>query len=513
MGTAESVGPRWPAWRRHGVAVLTVGTPRASVVFDDDTIHENAARPGFSVVAASRFVSAKKNKALVLASAEALFRFSVVSKVLALQLGGKERSGAVRAVALEDHVTMAGTLRRVTVRTLYRWLAAYSEDGLEGLEPRSREGVDVSAVLDSALIEFVRGEKATDPRASVPELIRRARELRVIAPDTHISRSTVWRAVKRMGLATRIHPSKAEGDMRRFAYPNRMMMVLADGKYFRAGAERLKRVALFFIDDATRKGLHVVVGTSESTELFLRGLYELIRKVGFMIVIFLDNGSGFISGDTLAVIANLPGVFIVHGTAGYAEGHGKIERFNRTAVASVLRSLDGAAEVDPDPAALELRLGHYLGQYNSWPHESLDNQCPAERWDADPRPLRFPEDDDELRSSFIITEVRSVSKDHVIKYNGIEYEAPRGLGGSKVEIHRKILFDDELFIMHDGRALKLHPVDRQANARDKRSRHHCSETPVSGEGVPRTAATIAFNRDHGPLVDHEGGFIEPDKEK
>lgn len=457
-------------------------------------------------------MSTKQNKALVIASSEALFRFGVISKVLARELGGQKRARAVKAVALEDHLTLSGSIRRVTSRTLYRWLAVYDENGFAGLEPRARQSVDVSSVLDDALVEFLRSEKATDPRASVPELIRRARMLKVIAPDDQISRSTVWRAVKRMGLPTRIRSSKAEGDMRRFAYPNRMMMVLADGKHFRAGAERRRRVALFFIDDATRKGLHVVVGTSEDTELFLRGLYELIRKTGFMLVIYLDNGSGFISGDTLAVIANIPGVHIVHGTAGYAEGHGKIERFNRTAVAAILRALDGAAEVDPNCKALEIRLSHYLGQYNSWPHESLNGQCPAEQWDADPRSLRFPEDDDELRSYFIITETRLVSKDHVIKYNSVEYEAPRGLGGSKVAVHRKIL-ESEIFIVHNGRALRLHPVDRQANARDRRSPHHSVETPVTGEGVSRTAATIAFDRDYGPLVDHEGGFISPDKEK
>jgi len=46
-------------------------------------------------------------------------------------------------------------------------------------------------------------------------------------------------------------------------------MVLADGKHFRAGAKRLRRVALFFLDDSTRYGLEVVVGTAESAPLFL----------------------------------------------------------------------------------------------------------------------------------------------------------------------------------------------------------------------------------------------------
>lgn len=56
-------------------------------------------------------------------------------------------------------------------------------------------------------------------------------------------------------------------------------MVLSDGKHFRAGALRARRVAMFFLDDATRCGLHVVVGTEgESAELFLRDPFEVVSR-------------------------------------------------------------------------------------------------------------------------------------------------------------------------------------------------------------------------------------------
>jgi len=452
------------------------------------------------------------DKALILASEEALFRWQMVSAVLGRELGGQKRAKAVAVVCAEGHLTPSGTLRTVSPRTLYRWLAAFQKEGLAGLEPQARPTVEVSEVLDDALIEYLRSEKTIDPRASVPELIRRAKQMKLVASETEVSRSTVWRAIKRMGLPTHYKPSKAEGDMRRYAYPNRMMMVLADGKHFRAGVERAKRVALFFIDDATRKGLHVVVGTSESTELFLRGLDGMIRKVGLMLVVFLDNGPGFISSDTLAVFARLPSVHLIHGTAGYPEGHGKVERFNQTADATLLRALDGAAEVDPDCGSLELRLDHYLSrQYNQRPHESLEGQSPAARWDADPRPLRWPEPE-ALRRCFLISEGRTVSKDHVIRQGGDFYEVPRGLGRCRVTIHRDVL-TGELFLLHQGRTLRLHRLDREANARSGRGRARSAQTPVTGEGVARTAAMLAYDHDLGPVVDNEGGFIPPGKEK
>jgi len=339
---------------------------------------------------------------------EALFRHQVISRVHVLVLKGEVRADAVREVAGSNHFVTEEKSRKVSERTLYRWIAAYDEkEMLASLEPSERERTETSVVLPETFIDFIRKEKKNDPRASSPELIRRARILKIIEPHSSIDRSTVWRACKRMDLSMKRRPQKREGDMRRYAYPHRMMMVLCDGKYFRAGATRKKRVALFFLDDATRRGLYVVVGTSESTGLFLRSFFEMILAFGYTNVVYMDNGPGFISDDTKFVIANLPHVHLINGTAGYPEGRGKIERFNQTALAHVLRSLDGAAEVDPDCEALTLRLNHFLfNQYNNRPHESLGKKTPNECWNADECALRFPTSVDELRDRFVVTEAR-----------------------------------------------------------------------------------------------------------
>lgn len=439
---------------------------------------------------------------------EALFRHHVISRVLALEFGGAVRAEAIESVARDEHFTSDGRCRKVSVRTIYRWLVAYAEAGtLESLEPQKRHRIDTSVALSEAFIDFIREEKKIDPRASAPELIRRALICKVIAPEARIVRSTVWRACKRMGLPTRRRPQKREGDMRRFAYPHRMMMVLCDGKHFRAGATRKKRVALFFLDDATRCGLDVRVGTSESTELFLGAFHELISRRGYMNVIYMDHGAGFISDDTKAVIASLPHVYLINGAKAYPEGHGKVERFNRTALMAVLRSLDGAAEVDPDCEALTLRLRHFLfDQYNHRPHESLGQDTPSQRWNADERPLRFPASIDDLDKHFVVTEARKVSKDHIVKYGGELYEVPRGLGGEWIDVRRQVL-TGELSILHDGRLVRLHPVDLAANAKDRRgARKPEDEAPVPGDAVPKTAATLAFERDFFPLVGPDGGF-------
>ena len=433
-------------------------------------------------------------------SAEALFRFRVVSEVLTEVMRGQVRGWAVKCVASRSHAELDGGERKVSARTLYRWVAAYERGGLSALEPAGRKRVTTSTVLSETLVSFLREEKKTDPLASVPELLERARERGKLGRLEAVDRSTVWRALVRMDLPTRRRPTKHEGDTRRFAYPHRMQMVLCDGKHFRAGVNRLRRVVLFFIDDSTRFALHAVVGTSESSKLFLRGLFEMIQRHGLMDALFLDNGPGFIAGDTYRVMGQLKRA-LIFGTKAYPEGHGKIERFNRTAIAALLRSFDGAVDVDPAAAALELRLQHYLSRYNDRPHESLEKRTPCRRWQVDSRPLCFPESEQQLETRFVVTEERRVSKDHIIQYEGVLYEAPRGLSGRKVLVHRQVL-TSALSVPIAGRLVRLHPVDLARNARGRRGQR---TVPAPAEVAPvKTAASLAFERDHAPVVDADG---------
>lgn len=444
-------------------------------------------------------------------SPEALFRYRLVSEVASRVVRGENRSDVVRDVAAKDHHDLNGQLRRVSERTVYRWLALYKEQGFAGLVPARRKRVERSIALEDALLDFICSQKAKDPKASIPELIRRARQKGVLRPQDRVDRSTVYRALKRMGAYVgRRKRRTPERDTRRFQYPHRMQMLLCDGKHFRAGATRARRVALFFLDDATRFALHVVVGTSESTALFLRGLYETTRRYGIADIYYLDHGPGFIAEDTFDVVRKL-GALLIHGEAGYPQGHGKIEKFNQTAKHDVLRGHDGRADVDPDPNALSLRLQHYLREvYNHRPHESLDSATPYERFSADERTFRMPDNDEELRRRFVLHIKRRVTADHTISLDSVDYEIPTGLSGEVIVVHRRLL-DNTLAVLRQGRLIDIHPVDLNANARARRAR---DQQPARGtqHPLPHSAADLAFERDFLPVVDPDGGFHEPPEE-
>ena len=87
-------------------------------------------------------------------TSRALFRFSIVSQVIARMHRGEQRAQAVHTVAAQRHEHFDGAPRRVSPRSIYRWLEAYEKLGTSGLEPiptSSRR----SAALPEKLVDFL----------------------------------------------------------------------------------------------------------------------------------------------------------------------------------------------------------------------------------------------------------------------------------------------------------------------------------------------------------------------
>jgi putative transposase len=448
------------------------------------------------------------SKMVFTVSQRALFRYGCVCEVLSAELEGMRLSRAVKAVSARPHYDQLGRPWAVASRSLYRWVAAYRGGGLSALEPAARTRTPTSVVLSAELISFLASEKREDPRASIPELLRRARERGTITATERIDRSTVYRAARRMELAVGRgrHHRVPDADVRRFAFPHRMMMMLCDGKHFRAGPALRKRVALFFLDDATRMGLEVVVGTAESSELFARGLYLVVRRWGIADMLYFDRGPGFIANDS-ARLCRQCSILPVLGQARCPQCHGKIEKFNQYAKHNLFRGITDAG-VDDRPAALELRARHFLlEQYNHRPHESLAGQTPAERWAGDERELRALGSQTDLEQRFVLCEKRSVSLDNVLSSDGVAYEVPRGHAGQSILIYRCVL-QQTVSVLHQGRLVRLHPVDLAANATAQRT---AGRPPEDHPATPPvlSAARLAFERDFSPVTDAEGGFVNP----
>ncbi len=438
---------------------------------------------------------------------EVLFRYLVIASVRALELQGAPRSAAVRDTVARGH-PFGLTLRKVTERTLWRWLAAFDAGGLVGIEPKARVSPGDLA-LPPAVVAFFIEEKTADPAASTPELIRRARANGLVHPKAAVDRTTVWRTLVRHGVRTTRRRAPKSSDTRRWAFRERMQLVMVDFKRFRAGPQRARRAAVYLLDDATRYGLGVLVTyDGERGEDVLAVVAETIEAYGLMSVLYWDLGSGFRADDVLAVLARLD-VAPIFGTAGYPEARGKIERFNRSVKARTLRGLS-RKDVDPSLESLQLRLHHDLFEvYNHLPHEALGDRTPHEVFHGSSRPLRPAKSAQWLQECFTLPVERTVSADHVVKFGGELWEVPRGLARLTIDVHRRLLEGpDALYVVHEERLVRLHRLDPHLNATSGRA--EAITEPAPPAHAPRTASMQRFDHDHSSMLAPDGGYVDLD---
>lgn len=444
----------------------------------------------------------------LIVSPQALFRYRIISTVDAHKRAGHSLADAVCLAADQLHYHANGQARRVSERSIYRWLKAHNNEGLAGLEAKQRQPLDGSLVLTDALIDFVRHERKQDATASLPEMVRRARCQGILTAGEHVDRSTLWRVCQRVGIDTHRRKQPHGGDTRRFAYCERMQMIITDFTFFRAGATRARRAALYLLDDATRYGIDVAVTTSEQTEVFLHAVHQALVRYGYFDALFTDGGPAFTSDDSVRVFAQI-GIALVIGTPGYPQGHGKAERFNQSVKRRLLRSLDRAPDVDPDCGALTIRLRNDLREvYNHLSHEGLGGESPHQRWSTSQRPLRPVVGADWLRACFTIEEQRTVSNDHVISFAGTRYEVPRGHAGERITLHRRILEQDALYIQHHDRLVRLQPVDPYANALSRRGTTTTTADEDDARPPRKSASTMHYEQTFGCILDPDGGFAD-----
>jgi hypothetical protein len=93
---------------------------------------------------------------------------------------------------------------------------------------------------------------------------------------------------------------------------------------------------------------------------------------------------------------------------------------------------------------------------------------------------------------------------------GVLYEVIRGHAGTRVLVHCNVL-EGSMAIMHQGRLVRLSPVDLHQNARQKRAKSQLPDKKQDQSPLTKGSAQMAFERDMRPVIDTDGGFNLPEK--
>lgn len=420
------------------------------------------------------------------AEALALWRYHLIAEALDPRLPGRERGILVRRIAAEEHVSPAGEPRTISRNTLDRWIRSYRAQGLAGLRDRPRADRGAARV-DPALLDLairLRLEAPARSAAHISEIIWARHGVR-------IAERTLAEQFRRRGFTRGelLRDGRTFGRYEADAPNERWIGDVLVGPFVpHPRAPGSVRARLFLlVDDHSRL---LVAGRWTGNETLRAGqevLHAAILRRGLPESLYVDNGAAY-AGAELARSCAILGIRLIHSRPYAPQGRGKQERLNRVIRERFLLEATtvGIAGLDE----LNDRFLAWVERYLNVRVHSETGESPLARYArGQPRPA----DPELLRTAFLWSAHRRVSRTATVSFEGNEYEVDASLAGRTVELRYR---PEDLF------AIEVWWEGRQAGWCTPRriARHvHRQAPPPPPEPAPATGIDYLGQ----VLADHE----------
>jgi transposase InsO family protein len=292
----------------------------------------------------------------------------------------------------------------ISRRTGYKWVARYQQDGITGLQERSRVPHHSPQAISGEVAALLRAARAAHPTWGPKKLLPwlERQQVGMALPAA----STVGELLKREGLTVarrmRRRTPVRTAPLAHADQPNAVLTADFKGQ-FRLGDGGLC-YPLTIMDGYSRYLVRCQALPSTSRQLAQPVFAAVFRQVGVPAVIHTDNGPPFASTglgglSELGVWFIRLGIVVEHSRPGHPEENGRHERMHRTLKAEATR---------PPEASLrrqQVRFDRFVREYNEErPHEALGQVPPAavyvpagRAYRPRPAPLTYPEADRVLR--------------------------------------------------------------------------------------------------------------------
>jgi len=357
----------------------------------------------------------------------ALFRYALIRAAADPALSTRARGVVVRQLAASEHTGPFGGPVRYSRESLDRWIRAWRAGGFEALLPAGR---GAEPRTDPGVLELAAALKREVPARTAAQVGSILAAHAGPAARTPSPR-TLQRLFARLELNTRPdgRPPRAFGRFEAAAPNDRWT---GDALHGPVVAGR-KTYLFAFIDDHSRALVGYRWGHSEDTVRLEAALRAGLAARGVPGVVYVDNGSAFVSSQLLRALASL-GITLTHSRPGQPAGRGKIERVFRTVreqflvelgVPGVTRALGGLDQLN------ELFAAWVETVYHRRVHSETGQPPLARFLAAGPPVLPSPE---QLHEAFLWSERRTVTKTATVSLHGNSYEVDAALVGRRVEV-------------------------------------------------------------------------------
>ena len=425
------------------------------------------------------------------AEALALWRYHLIAEALDPKLSGMERGALVRRIAGE-RIAPSGEPRQVSRNTLDRWIRRYRAEGLAGLRDRPRSDHGSARVSPALLDEAIRLRLEVPARsaAHISEIIGTRHGVR-------IAERTLASQFRRRGLtrAELLRDGRTFGRYEADAPNERWIGDVLVGPFVpHPRAPGSVRARLFvLVDDHSRL---LVAGRWVGNETLRAGqevLHAAILRRGLPESLYVDNGAAY-AGAELARSCAILGIRLVHSRPYMPQGRGKQERLNRVIRERFLLEATtvGIAGLDE----LNDRFAAWVERYLNVRVHTETGESPLARYARVTRRDPHPE---VLRSAFLWSAHRRVSRTAGVSFEGNEYEVDAALAGRTVELRYR---PEDLF------AIEVWWQGRQVGWAEPRriARHVHRQAPPP---PPEPTAATGIDYLGQVLADHEATVSGP----
>jgi len=437
------------------------------------------------------------------------FRYSIIAELLNPYLNRAERRALMRQKAGRRYEIPYSERSSLSPDCIRKWYAAFQRFGKEGLRPKVRSDKGLCRALaaeeSAALLEYLEAH----PQLTAKAVYRKLKEQGVVGSE--LSKSALSRLVVAAGLKREERLRDQDGRQQlKFAFKYPLECVQADMMHaFELPDERGKRrraILMVILDDATRRVVYGAFSFRESSLEFEYGLRHVLLAHGRIGKIFCDNGSAFVSGETLRILSIL-GIPLIHSRVGAASSRGKVERHFRTVRDQFLRPLD--KDSVRSLADLNARFHTWLeSEYHRSPHRGLGGQSPLEAWLQKAHHIIRLDPTVDLDEVFRHECRRRIYGDCTFTLDGVLYEVPAVLKGKVIKVRfNPFQSTRKLELLYENRSYgEAHLVDTYANTRVKRDRRDdpaaglrerdpCGRPPKHPAASPTRAAFAASRLD------------------
>lgn len=394
----------------------------------------------------------------------ALLRYGIIAPLVTDNLDEDivSKEEFFRRAAAKEYTLPNGKKYTFSPTTIKGWYLNYNKEGIDALKPKQRSDYGFSRKLDDDIKEHIIYLKSEHPRLPATSIYQDLISKNIITKlDTSLS--TVTRFIKT--LKTQDEMSKKQYKRYEKEFCNQLWYgdtshigyVIVDGK-------KTKAYLIALIDDASRLITGHGVFTADTKENLMLVMKSGISKYGLPKLFTFDNGSNY-KNKQIELLAARITTALNYAPPYTPTSKSKIERWFRTFKEQCLSTF--SVEEKNSLEVTRKKVDAFIKEYNNRVHSSLKGLSPIDRFYKDSSKIKRLSDY-QIETCFLLEDSKKVSKDNIIKMNGVEYEVDYRYSNQRITVRYEADMSKVYIVDDKGNLEEIKLLNKTENSKVKR---------------------------------------------